>query len=128
MGMESNAPIEMVMSRSLLRSWCFVFLLKQSGALAEEGAESAGLLCVARGSQDRGLPTVPSLGEAVMSPRDPYGCDEEMPLPLLPQPPTLPESQEFGGRSRDTSWRVHGVPTQSVPVRMGWSVGVGAGE
>lgn len=117
------------MNRSLLGSWCFVFLLKRSGALAEEGLNlQAPSLCVVFGSQDRGLRAVSGLAEAVLSPGDPYGCDEDMPLPPLPQPPAFPESQEFWGRSRDTSWRVHGVPTQSMPVRKGWSVGAAAGE
>ena len=96
MGMESNAPIELVMNKSLLGSWCFVFLLKRSGALAEKGLNlQAPSLCVVFGSQDRGLPAVPGLEEAVLSPRDPYRCDEDMPLPPKCHSLPFPNPQLF---------------------------------
>lgn len=116
----------------MLRSWCFVFLLKQSGALAEEGAESAGLLCVALGSQDRGCQLSLAWERQSCPPETPMGVMRKCHSLSFPQPPTLPESQEFGGRSRDTSWRVHGVPTQSAASEDGlvsgcgcWGVGTG---
>ena len=81
--------------RLLLRFLVSVFLLEQPGALAEEGAESAGPLPVSCPCPPPGTggPADPGLGEAVMWPETPVGVVRKCPTP---HPPAFWRVRQFG--------------------------------